>query len=612
MPSQAELDAQNNASRARQQARRGTEQLAPQRQQPQVQQPYVNPYGSQYGTDSIQDQSYYDDYYDEEEMTEEEWAAYLAGLEASQESQDVPSYYSDYGARMPDGPIEASYPEESQVIPRGGLRTRGTGGKQSPMAAARLGGIAESESEFGFLDAFRMVINPSEEQKAANLAAGARTGGVQVLPSEPVVTNPMETTPEIMGTQGFIDGLSVNGRNSVTPEAITQAGPPQAGEEGFKFAERGSPQDYFLSNTNDGTTALSPEQITRGQEYAKQQGLNFDPTTGFSQSGEAPQVQAPQGLTTAGGQPLAEFLAGGQQLDAQGRMIDPNVGRSAFERESAAREARQAARPDFGKARPDGDTGDGAPTALFKKEAEAAGLSGRAKSEFVSERSRAWTEAREDREIAKASGRAAAENKATELAIKVSTESRKLTEAEKKNGIELSSAAGALNSLKADLDLVREKGEEISTLSQKSLTEGILGKAISKISPTSSAAQLERASGVLTGDAFIKGMQVIKEFGGGLGSVTEVEGLKVERAQGAIFEAGMSGAERRAAVNNYIEVRENAYNRIHSQFVKQYGAEAAATYLGDSGGNVGQSSQTGNRHPDDQDHGAAVDTYYQP
>ena len=550
MPTQAQLDAQNNAARSRQQARRGIEQSAPQRPQPQVQQPYVNPYGGQYGTDSIQDQGYYDNYYDEEEMTEEEWAAYLAGLRASQESQDTPSYYSDYGSRMPDGPIEASYPKEIQVMPRGGARTRGTGGEQPAMAAARTGGIGESESEFGFIDTLKNVINPSEEQRAANLAAGGRTSGVQVLPSEPIVTNPMEATPEIMGTQGFIDGLSVNGRNFVTPEAITQAGP---------------------------------------------------------------QVQAPQGLTTAGGQPLAEFLAGGQQFDAQGRMIDPEVDRSNFENESALREQRAA--ESFGKARGpssrDAAPKRDAPTALFKKEAEAAGLSGRAKSEFVSERSRSWTEAREDREVAKSSGRAAAGRAATELGIKVSAENRELTEAEKKNGIELSSAAGALNSLKADLDLVREKGEEISTLSQKSLTEGILGKAISKISPTSSAAQLERASGVLTGDAFIKGMQVIKEFGGGLGSVTEAEGLKVERAQGAIFESGMSGAERRSAVNNYIEVRENAYNRIHSQFVKQYGAEAAATYLGDSGGNVGQAGQTGSRHADDQDHGAAVDTYYQ-
>jgi hypothetical protein len=129
----------------------------------------------------------------------------------------------------------------------------------------------------------------------------------------------------------------------------------QPGQGGPQLAERGSPQDFFLSQTNDGTTALSPEKITRGQEYAKQQGLNFDPTTGFSQNTEAPQVQAPQGLTTAGGQPLAEFLAGddaapSQQLDAQGRMIDPSVDRMSFDLESRIREAGQAARPDFGQA----------------------------------------------------------------------------------------------------------------------------------------------------------------------------------------------------------------------------------------------------------------------
>ena len=46
-------------------------------------------------------------------MTDEEWSAYLAGLEEGQGSQEEPSYYSDYGSRMPDGPIEAPYPEES-------------------------------------------------------------------------------------------------------------------------------------------------------------------------------------------------------------------------------------------------------------------------------------------------------------------------------------------------------------------------------------------------------------------------------------------------------------------------------------------------------------------
>ena len=65
MPTQAELDVLNDASRKRQQARRGIEQPVEQ-QQTKEQEPYVNPYGSQYGTDSIQDQEYYDNYHNDD------------------------------------------------------------------------------------------------------------------------------------------------------------------------------------------------------------------------------------------------------------------------------------------------------------------------------------------------------------------------------------------------------------------------------------------------------------------------------------------------------------------------------------------------------------------
>jgi hypothetical protein len=44
----------------------------------------------------------------------------------------------------------------------------------------------------------------------------------------------------------------------------------------------------------------------------------------------------------------------------------------------------------------------------------------------------------------------------------------------------------------------------------------------------------------------------------------------------------MSGEQRRAAMENYIEVRENAYNRIRKAFVSQYGEAAAQEYLGES------------------------------
>jgi hypothetical protein len=99
-------------------------------------------------------------------------------------------------------------------------------------------------------------------------------------------------------------------------------------------------------------------------------------------------------------------------------------------------------------------------------------------------------------------------------------------------------------------------------------------------------------------------MQVIKAFGGGLGSVTEVEGLKVERAQGAIFENGMGDEERRQAVKDYIQVRENAYNRIREAFVKEYGETDAQTYLGTQNANA----TAGQAIPNDRNVATAADT----
>jgi hypothetical protein len=60
-----------------------------------------------------------------------------------------------------------------------------------------------------------------------------KDGGVVPTPAAPVApvaASPAEVVPEAMGTPESIAGLSVNGTNVVTPEAITEAGPvaPQA------------------------------------------------------------------------------------------------------------------------------------------------------------------------------------------------------------------------------------------------------------------------------------------------------------------------------------------------------------------------------------------------
>lgn len=348
MPSQAELDAQNNASRARQQARRGIE--------PQV--PEFNPNYQQFGINSIQDQDYYDNYYDtsndgyydddgyyqsgynyfdDEEMTDEEWAAYLAELGENpflKEDQEEPSYYSDYGSRMPNGPIEASYPEEIPVIPRGGLRTRGTGGEQSQIALDRTGGAGGTQ-EPGIYGTFMDTIFPSEEQKAANLASGSRTSGIQVLPE------PEAETP-------FLQYLQENTEQ-----------PQGGGANQMEQGSAGSPQSNYYDFVQGGGQ-MNDEQLRQANEMARSMGTTFDPETGYSRQPyldyqeQGPQVQAPMSISDTRGMLQERFGSPTISGLSQSNQESQNF----YDDESMRRDQRIENRPDFNEVTRDIDKYD--------------------------------------------------------------------------------------------------------------------------------------------------------------------------------------------------------------------------------------------------------------
>jgi hypothetical protein len=405
-----------------------------------------------------------------------------------------------------------------------------------------------------------------------------------VTTSEEVAASPAEVTP-------------AGATPAVAAPVMDGSQMPQAGEEGFKFAERGSPQDYFLSNTNGGTTALSPEQITRGQEYAKQQGLNFDPTTGFSQSEEAPQVQAPQGLTTAGGQPLAEFLAGGQQKDAQGRMIDPNVDRSSFEQKSADREARQAARPDFGEAQEraagtitDAERrGNGAPTALFKEEAEAAGLSGRAKSDFISEKTRLWSEAKEDRGIDQASGQAAGERANLEMGLKIKDWEKTNADERKERVDEMNTEIGALTSIIGQAEnisgVAQEAGRQVGAG-----TTGFFSPL--KFIGGTTAADLAGNLETIKSDAFVANITEMRKnspTGGAVGNVSDKD-LEMLQSLQTSFRQNLKPTTLRANLRKYQKIRAKVVTDAKKGFVLKYGQENLNKYFGDQQQTAGKGS----------------------
>ena len=343
MPSQAELDAQNNASRARQQARRGIEQPAP-----QMQQPYVNPYGGQYGTNSIQDQSYYDNYYDtsgdgyydnngyyqsgysyeDEGMTDEEWSAYLAGLEEGQGSQEEPSYYSDYGSRMPDGPIEALIPNEK------GIWDTITGNFAESKLGKFFGGMTTYDVSRGgdVVYGSGTPVFPGLSERTQTPAYGERY--------IPPPTEPEAETP-------FLQYLQENTEQS-------QGGGANQMEQGEANEYGKSPQRNYYDFIQGGGQ-MNNEQLRQANEMARSMGTTFDPETGYSRQPyldyqeQGPQVQAPMSISDTRGM-------------LQERFGSPTVydqpDRSFYDEESMRRDQRIENRPDFNEVTRDIDKYD--------------------------------------------------------------------------------------------------------------------------------------------------------------------------------------------------------------------------------------------------------------
>ena len=373
-----------------------------------------------------------------------------------------------------------------------------------------------------------------------------------------------KTTSEVERSLAFLQSPEVQARMKATQGATPPVETPSEGAQG---------QTAALDPTSD--EAILARKAEREAQFA--------PTSG---------------LTTVGGASLSEFLSG-QAMPEQGftQEESPLGGRGVtltqdqMNQLSAEREARLDARLPGDQSVSDRDRraarGDGISMAdqVDMAKANARGATPREVARGNQVANALGLDLKTGQPPEGTGGLTESElQRRREFAYKQEQDilagEKKAKETEGERSVNRAKAVGSLQALKADLDLIKETGEEVRTLTLKPRTEGLLAKALATVSPTSTAAQLERASGVLTGDAFIKGMQVIKAFGGGLGSVTEVEGLKVERAQGAIFENGMGDEERRQAVKDYIQVRENAYNRIREAFVKEYGETDAQTYLG--------------------------------
>ena len=290
--------------------------------------------------------------------------------------------------------------------------------------------------------------------------------------------------------------------------------------------------------------------------------------------------------TISGIQSAEEGL--GLRTDAQGRMIDPNVDRSSFEQKSADREARQAARPDFGEAQTraagtvtDAERrGNGAPTALFKEEAEAAGLSGRAKSDFISEKTRLWSEAREDREIERASGQAAGERANIEMQLKIKDWEKTNADERKERVDEMNTEIGALTSIIG-------QAENISGVAQEAGRQVGVGTA-GFFSPLkwiggTTAADLAGNLETIKSDAFVANITEMRKnspTGGAVGNVSDKD-LDMLQSLQTSFRQNLKPTTLRANLKKYQKIRAKVVADAKKGFVLKYGQENLNKYFGD-------------------------------
>ena len=352
MASTAEWEVKNAESLARQQARRGIE--------PQV--PEFNPNYQQFGINSIQDQDYYDNYYDtsgdgyydedgyyqsgytgnyfdDEEMTDEEWAAYLAELGENpflEEDQEEPSYYSDYGSRMPDGPIDyAPNARVGRSVREGFQPTGGGGFSYAPNVPI------PSDRYPSFI--------PSKEEAigtASNIYQGIKNqfGTPEYQLSSPGYSQSQQTQqPEPEAETPFLQYLQGNTEQS-------QGGGANQIEQG----SAGSPQSNYYDFIQGGGQ-MNDEQIRQANEMARSMGTTFDPETGYSRQPyqdyqeQGPQVQAPMSISDTRGM-------------LQERFGSPTVydqpDRSFYDKESMRRNQRIENRPDFNEVTRDIDKYD--------------------------------------------------------------------------------------------------------------------------------------------------------------------------------------------------------------------------------------------------------------
>jgi len=470
------------------------------------------------------------------------------------------------------------------VVPRGGVRTRGTGGVQSPTATARVGGIAESESEFGLLDVFRDVINPSEEQKAANLANSSRTGGVQVLPEQPTP----EVAPAVeMATPESVANLSVNGTDVTTPEAITEAGQtapeavapqtPTAGSGGM--ITRDSTGESFIGGSQ---VAATPEEVATYNATSRERmaAANTD-----AAAAERMRYNAPT---------IAEATGAGQTPAPRAP-----VRQSTKERDRSEKQRAQTLRKEGQRSIEDQMREfNREPHSMKERAAEKARLQGELNASIKEDRdyNRATAEANFANETAAynrntltAAQRATGDGVSIRDQIALREEARGIEATQLEETQSYNNASAAARSLVRDVGNIEGVAGTAKAQADSAFTTG-LGGMVMSLKPGSKASDLRASLDTLTADSAFSAlseMRASSKTGGALGAISERE-LTLLGAAKRSLSANQSDEQLIKNIDTYVGIRNRMMADAKLRFAQDYGVERANEAFG--GGQGGASS----------------------
>jgi hypothetical protein len=214
-------------------------------------------------------------------------------------------------------------PSLGAEVPKEGFMSRLVGGLgeqfTQPAPYTPQGGGAEAETAFGATPTQPTLFREG-------LSALSKL-------NETPLTRP--DSPQVeMATPDSVANLSVNGTDTVTPEAITEAG--QVSPVAV------APQEQLPSTIQN----ANGQNLAGFKPKYKGQSLSDYMAYRDNEGSATVQVQDPQGRFRRAAAPIE----GESPAENLARTNDLLPGQAAFQQESADREARQAARPDFGEA----------------------------------------------------------------------------------------------------------------------------------------------------------------------------------------------------------------------------------------------------------------------